>query len=152
MPEAPILTGSTSNSMYPRGKMVIDGKAETSASSWRGAHAQRFTFVDRYLGFAADEGDRSHPIHCGWRVCPRRCIRLFQKLRGCCPSPKNGSATRADSDYPLSSGTRGQESRSRTLTPHFLRRAVMVKNCRWLSVYTGTFALHSAGLTRVTEP
>ncbi|CTQ32841.1 GlxA family transcriptional regulator [Jannaschia rubra] len=101
-------------------------------------------FVD-VLRLAADEGDRSRPILCSWRVLSAR----LNPLRSSCgiavfPDERLGDPTRFDYIVVVGGLIDGTE----TLGPEemaFLRRGAAAK-VPLIGVCTGAFVLHHAGL------
>ena len=103
-------------------------------------------FVD-VLRLAADEGDRSRPIHCGWRVLSPTMHPVVSSC-GVVVQPEERLGDPGRFDYLVVVG--GLVDGIEILHPdtvHFLRRAAMVR-VPLVGVCTGTFALHSAGLMR----
>ena len=103
-------------------------------------------FVD-VLRLAADEGDRSRPIHCGWRVLSPTMHPVVSSC-GVVVQPEERLGDPGRFDYLVVVG--GLVDGIEILHPdtvHFLRRAAMVR-VPLVGVCTGTFALHSAGLIR----
>lgn len=103
-------------------------------------------FVD-VLRLAADEGDRSRPIHCGWRVLSPTMHPVVSSC-GVVVQPEERLGDPGQFDYLVVVGelVDGIEILHPD-TVHFLRRAAMVR-VPLVGVCTGTFALHSAGLMR----
>ena len=112
--------------------------------------ARRFTlsafanFVD-VLRLAADEGDRSRPINCGWRVLSASMNPVFSSC-GIAVQPDERLGDPTNFDYIVVVG--GLVDEIERLNPDyiaFLRRAAQV-GVPLVGVCTGAFILHRAGL------
>ncbi|WP_210240203.1 GlxA family transcriptional regulator [Amaricoccus solimangrovi] len=114
--------------------------------------ARRFTlsafanFVD-VLRLAADEGDRSRPIHCSWRViAPER--EAIRSSCGVAVQPDEPLGDPARFDYLVVVGGLVDEVENlHPDTARFLARAAAA-GVPLVGVCTGAFALHRAGLMR----
>ncbi len=112
--------------------------------------ARRFTlcafanFVD-VLRLAADEGDRSRPIHCSWRMLsPTR--EPVASSCGIAVQPDERLGNPARFDYIVVVGGLVEEiERLHPETVRFLKQAAAA-GVPLVGVCTGTFALHRAGL------
>lgn len=112
--------------------------------------ARRFTlcafanFVD-VLRLAADEGDRSRPIHCSWRVLSAS-MHPIQSSAGVSVQPEErlGDPTRFDYIVVVG-GLVGEIERLNSDYVAFLRRAAEAR-VPLVGVCTGAFILHRAGL------
>lgn len=114
--------------------------------------ARRFTlcafanFVD-VLRLSADEGDRSQPILCGWKVLSPS-MNPIASSSGVSVQPDERLGDPARFDYLVVVG--GLVDEIENLHPDttmFLRRAAAM-GVPLVGVCTGTFALHQAGLMR----
>ncbi|EAR51967.1 hypothetical protein OG2516_13119 [Oceanicola granulosus HTCC2516] len=114
--------------------------------------ARRFTlsafanFVD-VLRLAADEGDRSRPIHCGWKVLSAS-MNPVRSSCGLTVQPDERLGDPAQFDYIVVVGGLIDEiERLEPAYTHYLRRAAEA-GVPLVGVCTGAFILHRAGLMR----